>query len=209
MLSRKSHALSCSVAVTAVLCICLPSIASADEVIIETRRPRRDRIRYEETYDRPAALYPVELEGHFAVGPENVYGNVGLGGGARLSIPLVVGFSRRRDFSDNLAISFGADALHYDNCYYSNRCSATYLQVPVVAQFNWFFGRHFALFGEAGGFFYRGFFNECLPGDVNCNAPRDLGVLPDLAIGLRAKGEHVAFIARLGYPTSTLGISFL
>jgi hypothetical protein len=189
----------------------IPSLASAEEiVVVEEGRPRH-RERYYEEYEgsRPMAVYPVELEAHFAFGPDNVYGNSGYGAGARASIPLVAGvFSPR--VSDNFALSFGADVLHYDNCYYTGRCSANYLMVPVAAQWNIFFGRRVSLFGEAGAFFYRGFFDECVNGDINCTAPRDIGVLPTLAIGLRGHiTRDVAIIGRVGYPTSTIGVSFM
>ncbi len=154
------------------------------------------------------AVYPVELEAHFAFGPDNIYGNSGFGAGARVSIPLVAGGGMR--VSDNFALSFGADVLHYDNCYYNARCSANYLMVPAAAQWNIFFGRRVSLFAEGGAFFYRGFFDECGPGDVNCSAPRDIGVLPTLAIGVRGHiTRDVAIIGRLGYPTTTVGVSFM
>lgn len=188
-----------------------PSLAHAEEVVIVERRSPRHRERvyyYEDPRVRPMAVYPVEIEGHFAFGPDNVYGSSGLGGGLRLSVPLVAAGGPR--VSDNLAITFGADVLHYDNCYFGNRCDASYLMVPAAAQFNLFLGRHFSLLAEGGAFFYRGYFDECRPGDVGCVAPRDVGVLPDLALGARVHlGPYVALVGRVGYPTATLGISFL
>jgi hypothetical protein len=189
----------------------VPTLASAEEVVVvEEGRPRH-RERYYEEYDRgrPMAVYPVELEAHFAFGPDNIYGNGGYGAGARVSIPLVAGVMGPR-MSDNFALSFGADVLHYDNCYYTGRCSANYLMVPAAAQWNIFFGRRLSVFGEAGAFFYRGFFDECVAGDVECAAPRDVGVLPTLAVGVRGHiTRDVAIIGRLGYPTSTVGVSFM
>jgi hypothetical protein len=154
-------------------------------------------------------LYPIEIEAHFALGAENVYGATGLGAGLRLSIPLISGHLGR--IPDNLAISFGGDFLHYDNCYYGNDCGANYLMLPVAAQWNIFVVRRVSLFGEAGAFVYKGFFDGCGPGDgPGCSPPSDFGVLPTLAIGARIHmGDNVSFIARLGYPTSTLGVSFL
>ena len=202
-----------SIAAMSLASVLVPVLASAQEVIVVEPRHRyyreRERIEYEDDRARPMAVYPVELEAHFAFGPDNVYGNSGIGAGARASIPLVAGvFSPR--VSDNFALSFGADVLHYDNCYYNNRCNANYLMVPAAAQWNLFLGRHVSLFGEAGAFFYRGFFDECRSGDVNCTTPRDLGVLPTLAIGLRGYvTRDVAIIGRLGYPTTTVGVSFM
>jgi hypothetical protein len=172
----------------------VPTVAGAQE-------------RFEPRFD--AAEYPIEVEVHASFGAENVYGTTGFGAGLRLSVPVVAGMLGRR-VSDNLAISFGGDILHYDNCYYSGRCGADYLMFPVAAQWNIFFGRRVSLFGEAGAFVYKGFFDGCALGDVNCSAPRDFGILPTLAVGARVHlGRNAAFIARLGYPTSTLGVSFL
>jgi hypothetical protein len=154
-------------------------------------------------------LYPIEIEPHFAFGAENVYGATGLGAGLRLSIPLITGHLGR--IPDNLAIGFGGDFLHYDNCYYRNDCGANYLMLPAVAQWNVFVARRVSLFGEAGLFVYKGFFDGCGPGDgPGCSAPSDFGVLPTVAIGARIHiGDNVSFVARLGYPTMTLGVSFL
>jgi hypothetical protein len=173
---------------------CLSSVAFAQE--------RRD-------YPYPmAAAYPIEVEVHGTFGAENVYGTTGLGAGVRLSIPLVAGMLGRR-VSDNLAISFGGDILHYDNCYYAQLCGANYLMFPVAAQWNLFFGHRVSVFGEAGAFVYKGFFDGCGPGDSGCGAPSDLGILPTLAVGARIRFGSAAFVARLGYPTITLGVSFL
>jgi hypothetical protein len=157
-----------------------------------------------------ARLYPIEIEPHFAFGAENVYGATGFGAGLRLSIPVISG-DLGRGIPDNLAISFGGDVLHYDNCYYTNNCGANYLMLPIAAQWNVFVARRVSLFGEAGAFIYKGFFDGCAPGDgPGCSPPSDFGVLPTLAIGARIHiGDNASFTARIGYPTMTLGVSFL
>jgi hypothetical protein len=154
-------------------------------------------------------LYPIEIEPHFAFGAGDVYGATGLGAGLRLSIPLVSGHLGQ--VPDNLAIGFGGDILHYDNCYYGNDCGANYLMLPAVAQWNIFVARRVSVFGEGGIFVYKGFFNGCGPGDgPGCSPPSDFGILPTVAIGARIHvGDNVSFVARLGYPTITLGVSFL
>jgi hypothetical protein len=154
-------------------------------------------------------LYPIEIEPHFAFGAGDVYGATGLGAGLRLSIPVISGHLGQ--VPDNLAIGFGADFLHYDNCYYGNDCGANYLMLPAVAQWNIFVARRVSVFGEGGIFVYKGFFNGCGPGDgPGCSPPSDFGVLPTVAIGARIHvGDNVSFVARLGYPTITLGVSFL
>jgi hypothetical protein len=68
-----------------------------------------------------------------------------------------------------------------------------------------------SLFLEGGLFVYKGWFDGCNEIDGSgCNAPRDFGILPTVAIGGRIHmGDNVSFIARVGYPTTTLGLSFL
>jgi hypothetical protein len=176
----------------------LPTVAKAEVVVVREAPPPREEF----------ALYPIEIEPHFAFGPRNVYGDAGFGGGLRLSVPLVAGHLGR--VPDNLAISFGGDLLHYDNCY-GTQCGANYLLLPVAAQWNIFVARRVSLFGEGGAFLYKGWFDGCRVGDgPGCVGPRDFGVLPTVAVGVRVHvGRTAAFTARLGYPTTTLGFSFL
>jgi hypothetical protein len=157
--------------------------------------------------DEPSA-YPIEIEPHAVFGAENVYGATGFGAGLRVSIPVVLSLLKR--IPDNLAISFGGDILHYDNCYYGDYCGANYLMLPVAAQWNIFLARRVSVFGEAGVFVYKGFFDGCGPTDgPGCSAPSDFGLLPTLAVGGRLHlGDNVSLVARIGYPTITLGVSF-
>jgi hypothetical protein len=152
--------------------------------------------------------YPIEVEPHFSFGAENVYGATGFGAGLRVGLPLVSGSLGR--VPDNLSLSLGGDVVHYDNCFYAADCGANYLMVPVAAQWNVFVARRVSLFAEGGLFVYRGFFDGCRPGDgPGCSPPSDFGVLPTLAVGVRVHmGPAAAFTARLGYPTTTLGVSF-
>ena len=160
-------------------------------------------------YDH-VARYPIEIEPHFTFGAENVYGATGFGAGLRAGIPLVAGTLGYR-VPDNLALSFGGDILHYDNCYFGGDCGANYLLLPVAAQWNVFVARRVSLFAEGGIYVYKGFFNGCSPdGGPGCSPPSDFGVLPTIAIGGRVHlGDNAAFTLRLGYPTTTLGVSFL
>jgi hypothetical protein len=159
--------------------------------------------------DNPA-MYPLELEPHFSFGAENVYGASGFGAGLRVGVPLVSGWLGT-SVPDNLAISFGGDILHYDNCYYASDCGANYLLVPVALQWNVFVARPVSLFLEGGAFLYKGWFDGCGPNDgPGCSPPSNFGILPTVALGGRIHiGRNVAFTMRLGYPTSTLGVSFL
>jgi hypothetical protein len=165
----------------------------------------------EAPYDRDGdpSVYPIEIEPHFTFGAENVYGASGFGAGLRLSIPVVA--SLLANTPDNLAISFGGDVVHYDNCYFSDRCGADYVMFPVAAQWNIFVARRVSLLVEGGVFVYKGFFDGCGPGDgPGCVSPSDFGILPTVAIGARIHiGRNASFTARLGYPTVTLGVSFL
>lgn len=161
------------------------------------------------TIETEPSAYPIEIEPHFTFGPDNVYGDSGFGAGLRVSIPIVA--SLLVNVPDNLAISFGGDLIHYDNCYFGSECGANYLMLPVAAQWNVFVARRVSLFAEGGVFVYKGFFDECGPGDgPGCVAPSDFGILPTLALGARIHmGDNASFTARVGYPTITLGVSFL
>jgi hypothetical protein len=178
----------------------LPVVAYADVVVrVEGLRPPSDDV----------SAYPIEIEPHFSFGPENVYGVAGFGAGLRVGIPLVTGSLGA--VPDNLAVTFGADVLHYDNCFYGLDCGANYLMAPVAAQWNVFVARRVSLFAEGGAFLYKGWFSGCGPGDgPGCSAPSDFGLLPTLAIGGRVHFDNAAaFTLRLGYPTTTLGVSFM
>lgn len=153
------------------------------------------------------ASYPIEIEPHFTFGPDNVYGASGFGAGLRLSIPVIGGYLG--NVPDNLAVSFGGDVLHYDNCY-SDACGATYVLLPIAAQWNIFVVRRVSLFVEGGLYFYKGFADGCGPGDGPCSSPSGFGILPTIALGARIHfSPNAALTARLGYPTTTIGFSFL
>ncbi len=139
----------------------------------------------------------------------NVYGAAGFGGGLQVGIPILAG--SLGSVPDNLAISFGGDILHYDNCFFSNECGANYLLVPVAAQWNIFVARRISVFAEGGAFLYKGWFDGCGPGDgPGCSAPSDFGVLPTIAVGGRVHfGPAAALTLRIGYPTTTIGFSFM
>jgi hypothetical protein len=189
-----------SVGVAAGALALAPSAAEAEE-----------RLEHVEVVGDPlyVARYPIEIEAHAAFGAYNVYGNSGVGGGLRLSIPVVAG-RLGSGTTDNLAIGFGGDILNYGNCYSQGLCDANYLMFPVAAQWNVFFGPRVSVFGEGGIYLYKGFFDSCNSSPSVCGAPPDFGVLPTFAAGLRLRlAPNVALLARAGYPTSTLGVSWL
>ena len=184
------------------LAVTLTGAVRADVIVREEGYAPRTSYYYD------AGFYPVEIEPHFSFGAENVYGAAGFGAGVRIGIPLFGGHVGR--VPDNLAISFGADVLHYDNCYFANDCGANYLMAPVAAQWNLFVARRVSVFVEGGAFLYKGWFDGCGPGGGECSAPSDFGVLPTVAVGGRVHiGRFTALTFRLGYPTTTLGLSFL
>jgi hypothetical protein len=157
---------------------------------------------------REPTLYAMELEPHLTFGAENVYGTTGFGAGGRIGIPFAVGHLGRAP--QNLAVSFGGDVVHYDNCYYGPYCGANYLMVPVALQWNVGVARPLSVFVEGGAFLYKGWFDPCAQGDLGCSAPSDFGLLPTVALGGRVHlGGDVALTLRLGYPTTTFGVSFL
>jgi hypothetical protein len=162
--------------------------------------------RHDYYWDRDT--YSVEVEPHFAFGAEDVYGATGVGGGLRLGIPFAYGHLGR--VPQNLAFDFGGDVLHYDNCYYGTYCGANYVMLPAALQWNVFVARPVSLFLEGGAFFYKGWLTPCQANDSSCSAPSDVGVLPTFAFGARVHlSPDVALTARLGYPSSTLGLSFM
>ena len=175
------------------------SAAQADEEGVVKRRA-----------EPASAAYPTELEPHFSFGPRNVNGVTGYSGGLRISIPLVVG--HLGSVPDNLAISFGGDLLHYENCHYGNNCGANYLLLPIAPQWNVFIARRVNLFGEAGLFVYKGWLTPCSTGDgPGCSAPSNFGVAPTIAIGgpcTSATTSHSPCASairrsRWGYPSSS------
>ncbi len=168
--------------------------------------------RADETIRSPGAHpdYAVEIEPHFVIGDDSVFASAGYGVGARFGIPIV-----RNGFvpsiNNSVAINFGIDLVHYDQCYFQTTgCGANYLLFPVALQWNFFLSRQFSVYGEGGIFLYKGFVSDAVCSGSFCvGAPSDFGVLPTFAVGGRWHfSEHVALNLRVGYPTVTLGVSF-
>jgi hypothetical protein len=169
--------------------------------------------------------YAVEIE------PQGVWGWThynyapvdGFGLGARFSIPVTDdGFVK--SINNSVAISFGVDWLHYSgtNCYYYydprfrgpcyNIGDANYLFFPVVMQWNFFVAQHWSVFGEPGLVIYHGFFDYCsgAPPGNPCSNPTTTGVDFAFFVGGRYHfSDHVALTMRIGYPTFSLGVSFM
>jgi hypothetical protein len=172
-----------------------PSAARADDTI---RHPG----------DHPK--YVVEVEPHVLFGWDNGdYARNGFGAGVRVSIPIVEnGFIKT--INNSVAISFGADLLRYDvGCGRNNNydCGAAYLVLPVALQWNFFVAQKWSVFGEPGFVLAHGFLN-C---DNGCRGSTDLFIpRPALYLGGRYHfNEHISLTMRIGYPTASVGVSFM
>jgi hypothetical protein len=157
--------------------------------------------------------YSVEIEPHLDLGLFNgFYGATGIGVGGRFTIPIVDnGFVKT--INNSVGIGFGADWLHYSSCFYTGfvgGCSANYLIFPVVMQWNFFVAQSWSVFGEPGLAIYKGFYNACDPAFRDCHEPAGFGVLPAVYVGGRYYfSEHLALTMRVGYPTFSVGVSFM
>ena len=171
--------------------------------------------------------YVVELEPHLLLGWTATYvSGTGFGLGGRVSIPIThEGFIKT--INNSVAIGLGLDWVHYSgpDCYYYYRgvgpCyaapSADYLEFPVVMQWNFYVAQHWSVFGEPGLYIYHGIFSS----PNYCNAPglppcgyfynfTETGVGPAFYVGGRYHfSDSVALTMRLGYPTISIGVSFM
>jgi hypothetical protein len=134
--------------------------------------------------------YKVEIEPHGLVGLHK-FGGVAdkdaFGAGVRFSIVLVEnGFIK--SINNSVAISFGADFFF---------ASHNTLFFPVAMQWNFFVAQRWSVFGEPGLAVGHSF------------EPRTR-VHPAFWAGARYHfNEHVALTMRIGYPTFSIGVSFM
>ena len=176
------------------------------------------------TIERPGerTRYAIELEPHLAAGvtdPPGAGTGSGLGAGLRASFEIArVGFVG--SINDSIAIGVGADLLHYsgDDAPRAGSCRrfvpgpagtsvcvevsqtggrSNYVFVPVDLQWNFWLSRRWSVFVEPGLSVYWLDYGT-------------LGVGPAFFFGGRAHlSDKVTMTLRLGYPTLTLGVSFL
>jgi hypothetical protein len=178
----------------AALLPCIERIACADDTI---KRPG----------DHPQ--YAVELEPHALFGWGGVYGTGGYGLGARFAIPVL-----RNGFvptiNNSVAVSFGLDWVHYDNCWFGGSCSANYFDLPVAMQWNFYVAQRWSVFGEPGAVVYFGTLSDCtLPANLCSNRPAASGVQPAIFLGGRYHlSDNASLTMRIGYPTFSFGVSF-
>lgn len=162
--------------------------------------------------------YSFEAEPHLLVGfidPPGAANGNGIGAGFRGTIPVVQnGFVP--SINNSVGIGFGIDFVHYGSGSYRNvvcdsagRCvqvergnSVNSIWIPVVMQWNFFLSRNWSVFGEPG---------LSLRFESNEGADRGLHVEPfHLYLGGRYHfSDNVTLTMRVGYPTFSIGVSFL
>ena len=157
--------------------------------------------------------YVFEAEPHLLVGwadPPGIASGAGIGLGFRGTVVLVNnGFVS--SINNSIGIGFGADWVHYshrnDYCTggpnggcYSDSQSVNNLWFPVVMQWNFFLSRQWSVFGEPGlAIRYTGFQNG-----------HDVQVDPAFFAGGRWHfSDSMTLTMRLGYPTISVGVSFM
>lgn len=171
--------------------------------------------------------YGFELEPHGlfgAVDPPGPPSGNGLGAGLRFTIPIVKnGFIDT--INNSVGIGFGLDWVHYQGHdvavgYCVQRvpgpgstgiCTAIggpmggpsdYVYFPVVMQWNFWLHQRFSAFGEPGLAIYRE--------SSKFESGSHMGVVPILEFGGRWHFSEIAALTfRIGYPTFSLGVSFL
>jgi hypothetical protein len=160
--------------------------------------------------------YSFEAEPHLLLGlfdPPGPADGTGLGLGFRGTVTLVDnGFVPT--INNSVGIGFGADLVHYGGgrqicvtdsgpshvtaC--SNTDSVNELWIPVVMQWNFFLSRQWSVFGEPG----LAMRYQSVPG------VRNLSVDPQLYLGGRWHfSDQMTLTMRLGYPTFSVGVSFM
>lgn len=172
---------------------------------------------------RTPIAYQLELEPHLLVGtdPPGPGAGSGVGAGVRASfVVLPDGFLR--NVNDSVAIGVGLDFGHYysdwwtndtrDQCVHfapgpngtqvctettSYRGTYNYVYVPVVMQWNFWLTHRWSVFAEPGLNLYFA-------------SHHSLDISPALYVGGRFHiANGIAITGRLGYPASSIGLSFL
>lgn len=173
--------------------------------------------------DHPDYVIDIEPKGNF--GFFGAWGNsLGFGAGVRFSIPVMKnGFIPK--INNNVAISFGADWLHYSGgCgyyfagYAGAGCGADYLFFPVALQWNFYVAKQWSVFAEPGLAIYHAIYDDyCGVYAVNStsyaicknNQPTHTFVTPVFQVGGRwHASDKIALTLRIGYPTVDFGVSF-
>ena len=160
--------------------------------------------------------YLFEAEPHLLLGlidPPGVGSGTGLGLGFRGTVILVNnGFVP--SINNSIGIGFGIDWVHYGRgrtrcntgpgpsavCNPTDSESVNNVWIPVVMQWNFFLSRQWSVFGEPGvAVRYTSF-----PGD------HDIQIDPQFYAGGRWHfSDEMTLTMRLGYPTFSVGVSFM
>ncbi len=160
--------------------------------------------------------YRFELEPHALFGWSNrFFGGNGFGAGVRGTVVIVDnGFVKT--INNSVGISFGLDFLHYDYCYYRNvNCGGNALHIPVAMQWNFWLSPQWSVFGEPGLMIYHGIYDDpCRDvqgrGIPGCRTPTRTGLDWAFWAGGRFHfNDKIALTMRIGYPTFSIGASFL
>ena len=160
--------------------------------------------------------YVFEAEPHLLLGvidPPGVASGSGFGAGFRGTVVIVPnGFVP--SINNSVGIGFGLDIVHYSHgrqhctvdpltsgvCNFSDSESVNDFWFPVVMQWNFFLSRAWSVFGEPG----LAFRYESLSGAHETN------VDPQFYLGGRWHfADRMTLTMRLGYPTFSVGVSFL
>jgi hypothetical protein len=163
---------------------------------------------------RPA--YSFELEPHLLFTPFEAPdrpSSEGYGLGVRGTIELAAeGFIPK--LNDSVGIGFGLDWLHYDGqdgraycvvyavtppgvCVQTSAHSSSYVFIPVVMQWNFWLHRQWSVFGEPGL-------------ALAHRSGGDFDLVPVFNAGGRFLfNDSLSLTMRLGYPSFSLGVSFL
>ena len=159
------------------------------------------------------ARYSFEAEPHLLLGlvePPGYAHGEGFGIGFRGTVNIVNdGFIKT--INNSIGVGFGADLLRYDadecidldsagNCVRTD--GVTVISMPVVMQWNFYISRNWSVFGEPGiGIRYEAYDG---PGD-----DFDFDYLHLYLGGRYHFSDNVTLTMRVGYPTFSVGVSFL
>jgi hypothetical protein len=164
--------------------------------------------------------YGFEAEPHLLLGLLGAPGpssGDGFGLGFRGSVPIVDnGFVKT--INNNVAISFGADWVHYggdrrrvcnrDTCWYADDYDVESIYLPVAMQWNFFLSENWSVFGEPGlaiRIHWWEYENDWYREDDS-----DVDLRPVFYVGGRLHfNDSITLTMRLGYPTFSVGVSFL
>lgn len=191
-------------------------VLGASAIALGTASPAHAQSIIKHPGDHPD--YKVELEPHGLFGWAAQWVGNGLGVGLRATIPIVQnGFVKT--INNSVGIGFGLDWLRYDGCYFYDRrfgryegygCDASFFQIPVVMQWNFWLTPKWSVFGEPGLYVYHGVFDDyCDTRFVGCSAPTRTSIDPALFAGGRFHfSDTVSLTMRIGYPSFSIGASF-